>query len=653
MEINDLKLTQKRQLICERFGLKSAEDILNYYPLRYEQYSPVHYRDFKTGERVTFQAELLTYPATSRFSKGQVTRFRVLYEEEELKITIFNHPWLKALSMGQKLVIVGNYEGNNAITAINVYTKELNEIIGITPVYSTFSGITQNEIRKLIATVLAKCPLNDQLPNVFKQRHQLVDYAKAIHDIHFPNDKKALSYALARLKYEEFLNFYLSLKLLNGQQSANSKKPKTFSKEALAAFIETLGFELTSEQKKAVSEIISDIQSAKPMYRLLQGDVGCGKTVVALIALYANYLAGYKGVMMAPTEILASQHYQSMTKVFPNLRILLLTSSIGKLKELKQRIADGAWDMIVGTHSLFSDDVQLADLGLIITDEQHRFGVKHRRKLKEKALTADFLSMSATPIPRTLASSIYGDLAISSIESLPLGRKGCLTKLIETEESALEAVKAALNQGRQVYIIAAAIEKNPDSDVNNVNTLYERYKEYLPDYKIAKLHGRMSYEETQATMTAFQSGEIALLIATTVVEVGVNVPNATVMVIYDAERFGLSQLHQLRGRIQRGDQRGLCLLMSDSSADESLKRLKILEKSNDGFAIAYEDLKLRGPGDILGTRQSGLPTLVLGNLFEDDRFIVAAKADAEELYNSADPECRAYCAKMSARCQID
>lgn len=653
MEINDLKLTQKRQLICEKFGLKSAEDILNYYPLRYEQYSPVHYRDFELHQKVTFEAKLLTYPSTSRFPKGQVTRFKVLYEEEELKITIFNRPWLRALNMGQKLVIVGNYEGENRVTAVNIYTKDLKEIIGITPIYSTVSGVTQNEIRKLISFVLMKYPPKDQLPKTYIQRHHLVDYGKAINDIHFPNDRKALTFALARLKYEEFLNFYLSMKIMNGQHKNHYKQPKSFSKDKLEAFIATLGFELTTEQQKAVNEIIADLESDKPMYRLLQGDVGCGKTAVALIALYANYLAGYKGVMMAPTEVLATQHYQSMSKVFKGLRVLLLHSSISQLKNLKQSIAAGDWDIIVGTHSLFSDDVQLDNLGLIITDEQHRFGVKHRRKLKEKSLSADFLSMSATPIPRTLASSVYGDLDISSIESLPNGRKGCDTKLLKNEKEVIEPIGDALKKGRQIYIIASAIEKNPDYDGYNVKELYDLYKMRFPAYSVALLHGRMSYEDTKATMEAFEKGEIAILIATTVVEVGVNVPNATVMVIYDADRFGLSSLHQLRGRIQRGEHRGLCLLLSDSTAADSLKRLQVLIKSNDGFAIAYEDLKIRGPGDILGTRQSGLPTLILGNLFEDKRFIEAAKADAEELYNSSDPECQAYCVKMSTRCQID
>ena len=442
------------------------------------------------------------------------------------------------------------------------------------------------------------------------------------------------------MKYEEFLRFYLALAILKGNTAKNGKAAKHFDDDKVNDFISNLGFELTEDQHKAKDDILSDLKSERIMYRLVQGEVGSGKTAVAMIGLYANYLAGFQGALMAPTEILAKQHYLSLKKQFERygLRVGVLYSSMNNEKQVKQQIKDGEIDIIVGTHALFSEDVEYKKLGLVIADEQHRFGVRQRQALKDKGTDCDFILMSATPIPRTLASSIYGDMDISTIASLPKGRKGCKTYLIRKNSIAdiLPDIKNCLNEGRQVYIVAAAIERSDNYKAKDVNGLYESLKEVLSPYKLGLLHGKMSSQEKDEIMESFNRNEVQVLVSTTVVEVGVNVANATMMIIYDADKFGLSQLHQLRGRVQRSDYEGTCYLLTDNKDQDVTQRLNILCQSNDGFKISYEDLKLRGPGDILGTRQSGIPAFILGNLIEDTKFIDAARDDAHEIMNSLD-----------------
>ena len=444
---------------------------------------------------------------------------------------------------------------------------------------------------------------------------------------------------MARLKYEEFLRFYLSLEILNDNNKVDIKEKKNFDKDKLEKFIARLPFTLTIDQNKAVLDILNDMQSNKPMYRLIQGEVGSGKTVVAMIALYANYLSGYSGTLMAPTEILAKQHYLSFKESFKNeLKIELLTSNSENSKEIKERLRNGDIDILIGTHALFQEDVIFNNLGLVITDEQHRFGVKQRRALKEKGKNVDFILMSATPIPRTLANSLYGNMDISSIVSIPSSRKGCDTYLIKRNSiiDILSDLKEELNKGHQIYIVGSAIEASDSYGGKDVNGLYESLKDVFKPYNVGLLHGKKTSEEKDAIMDDFNQNKIQVLVCTTVIEVGINVKNATVMVIYDAERFGLSQIHQLRGRVQRGDQKGKCYLLTSSSDTETLKRLEILEKTNDGFKISEEDLRLRGPGDILGTRQSGLPAFILGDIFNDNNIIEACKQDSKTIINYLD-----------------
>ena len=643
MDLKELKLTPKRKEICDRLDLKDSNEILTYYPFKYEEYNIIHLKDFKEGENVFFEGELLTSPSTFRLpSRKVMTRFRVLCEGEELLITIFNRPWAKSLPVGEKITIVGKYNGANKVTALNYYTKDIKELEGIVPFYSLKEGVSQNDIRNIIEIALerTKDELVDKVPDKYIIKHNLIAYKDAIKNIHFPKDPYELRKAISRLKYEEFLNFYTSLNYLKNNTTSSTKDNKVFSIDDVNLFIDVLPYELTKDQKETIDNILFDLKSNKTMYRLVQGEVGSGKTAVAMVSMYANYLSGYQSALMAPTEILAKQHYVSFKNQFKdtNCRIELLYSGQENSKEIREKLRNNEIDIIIGTHALFQENVKFSNLGLVIADEQHRFGVKQRRALKEKGKNVDFILMSATPIPRTLAASIYGDMDISTIETMPVGRKGCKTHLIHKNSivDILSDIKKKLEEGRQVYVIAAAIEASENYNAKDASGLYSSLISALSPYKLGLLHGRMSSIEKDDVMDKFNKNEIQVLVSTTVVEVGVNVKNATIMVIYDADKFGLSQLHQLRGRIQRGNYEGNCYLLTDNKDKSVLDRLKVLTRSNNGFDISYEDLRLRGPGDILGTRQSGLPAFILGNLIEDTRFIEAARKDADEIANNQD-----------------
>ena len=651
MDLKELKLTEKRKEICEKLGLNNSEDIITYYPFRYEEYEKVPYSEFKVGSQVCFVGELASYPSTFRRGSLSTTRFKVLYDDEIISVTIFNRPWIRNLKMNETLTVIGKYDGNNKVTASNYYSKDISG--SIIPYYPLKEGISQNDIKKLIKFTFDKCidELKDDVPEDLIRSHGLIDKITALRNIHEPMNKNLLAKSISRLKYEEFLRFYLALDILKGNTAKNQKEEKVFDEHKVNEFIDSLGFELTEDQRSSKDDILKDLRSKKVMYRLVQGEVGSGKTAVAMVGLYANYLAGYQGALMAPTEILAKQHYESLKKALSpyGVNVGVLYSAMDEEKEMKKMISEGKIDIIIGTHALFSKDVEYLKLGLVIADEQHRFGVRQRQALKDKGKDCDFILMSATPIPRTLASSIYGDMDISTIATLPAGRKGCKTYLIKKNSivDILDDVKGKLDEGRQIYVIAAAIERSDNYKAKDVNGLYQALKKELSPYQVALLHGKLDSEEKDEIMDRFNRNEIQVLISTTVVEVGVNVKNATMMIIYDADRFGLSQLHQLRGRVQRSDEQGICYLLSDNQDESVLNRLNILCKTNDGFEISYEDLKLRGPGDILGTRQSGIPAFVLGNLIEDTRFIDAARKDAHTISENRDhPEYRSYYEKM-------
>ena len=647
MDLSDkrLKLTSKRVQILHELGLYTTDDLLMYYPYRYEVITTSAFSDWKIKDKVWFEGEVVQLPRSWRKGRLVTTTFQVRFQEQILTITIFNRPWAKSLNLNQILTIQGVYQGNCKVTAMSYDTKSLVEHAPITPIYSIKDGIRQKTLQTIIHSVLNQLhdEIIDDIPEEFRQAYRLLPLKLAYRCIHIPSSMNEVQAAVRTLKYAEFLRFFTAIQLMRSTEGIRiSKKPKIFSSKKIQQAIQSLSFEMTADQRDTLEKILYDMGSTHAMYRLVQGDVGCGKTVVATLALYAAFLSGYQAAMLAPTEILARQHYQSVNEVLApfgvKTEVLYSALSSAKKNEILKDVASGKIDILIGTHSMIQDTVTFHKLGLTIADEQQRFGVAQRKALKQKGEQVDFLLMSATPIPRTLAASLFGDMDVSTIETMPAGRITPITTLIKENSfrTVLEDVKRLLISGRQLYVICAAVDENEEYHARNVYDTMESIQKLFPQYKVACLHGRMSTDEKQAIMQAFHDNDIQILVSTTVVEVGVNVVNATGMIIYDADRFGLSQLHQLRGRIQRGSEQGYCWLLTASQDERVLQRLEVLVKSNNGFEISYEDLRLRGPGDILGTRQSGVPDFILGNIVEDTAMINQARKDALKVMESAD-----------------
>lgn len=647
MDLSDkrLKLTSKRVQILHELGLYTTDDLLMYYPYRYEVITTSAFSDWKIKDKVWFEGEVVQLPRSWRKGRLVTTTFQVRFQEQILTVTIFNRPWAKSLNLNQILTIQGVYQGNCKVTAMSYDTKSLVEHAPITPIYSIKDGIRQKTLQTIIHSVLNQLhdEIIDDIPEEFRQAYRLLPLKLAYRCIHIPSSMNEVQAAVRTLKYAEFLRFFTAIQLMRSTEGIRiTKKPKIFSSKKIQQAIQSLSFEMTADQRDTLEKILYDMGSTHSMYRLVQGDVGCGKTVVATLALYAAFLSGYQAAMLAPTEILARQHYQSVNEVLApfgvKTEVLYSALSSAKKNEILKDVASGKIDILIGTHSMIQDTVTFHKLGLTIADEQQRFGVAQRKALKQKGEQVDFLLMSATPIPRTLAASLFGDMDVSTIETMPAGRITPITTLIKENSfrTVLEDVKRLLISGRQLYVICAAVDENEEYHARNVYDTMESIQKLFPQYKVACLHGRMSTDEKQAIMQAFHDNDIQILVSTTVVEVGVNVVNATGMIIYDADRFGLSQLHQLRGRIQRGSEQGYCWLLTASQDERVLQRLEVLVKSNNGFEISYEDLRLRGPGDILGTRQSGVPDFILGNIVEDTAMINQARKDALKVMESAD-----------------
>ncbi len=647
MDLSDkrLKLTSKRVQILHELGLYTTDDLLMYYPYRYEVITTSAFSDWKIKDKVWFEGEVVQLPRSWRKGRLVTTTFQVRFQEQILTVTIFNRPWAKSLNLNQILTIQGVYQGNCKVTAMSYDTKSLVEHAPITPIYSIKDGIRQKTLQTIIHSVLNQLhdEIIDDIPEEFRQAYRLLPLKLAYRCIHIPSSMNEVQVAVRTLKYAEFLRFFTAIQLMRSTEGIRiTKKPKIFSSKKIQQAIQSLSFEMTADQRDTLEKILNDMGSTHTMYRLVQGDVGCGKTVVATLALYAAFLSGYQAAMLAPTEILARQHYQSVNEVLApfgvKTEVLYSALSSAKKNEILKDVASGKIDILIGTHSMIQDTVTFHKLGLTIADEQQRFGVAQRKALKQKGEQVDFLLMSATPIPRTLAASLFGDMDVSTIETMPAGRITPITTLIKENSfrTVLEDVKRLLISGRQLYVICAAVDENEEYHARNVYDTMESIQKLFPQYKVACLHGRMSTDEKQAIMQAFHDNDIQILVSTTVVEVGVNVVNATGMIIYDADRFGLSQLHQLRGRIQRGSEQGYCWLLTASQDERVLQRLEVLVKSNNGFEISYEDLRLRGPGDILGTRQSGVPDFILGNIVEDTAMINQARKDALKVMESAD-----------------
>lgn len=641
MELNDksLHFTPKKIENLNKLGIYNTDDLLCYYPYRFDILNTKPISEWKIKEKVTFECEVVSRVSSFRKGRTVIGHFDVMHDDNILNITIFNRPWARNLQMNSRLTITGIYNGGNKVTAMNYDTKPLDDHSLITPVYSTKESIQQRTIKDSIkkAYDLTFTEIIDVVPEEMIQKYKLLRKYEALRRIHFPESENDIHTAFRTLKYEEFLKFFVALQLNKNEDIHLDKLPKKVDVNKVYDCIKHLPFELSKDQKESLDVLIKDMMSNHFMYRLVQGDVGCGKTVVAALGMYASYTAGYQSALLAPTEILAKQHKESLQSLIhdSNVVIEVLYSGLNNAEkeDILERTRNGEIDILVGTHSLIQDSVTFKNLGFVVADEQQRFGVEQRKALRKKGEQVDFLLMSATPIPRTLASALFGDMDVSTIETMPQGRKQPITTLIQENSfrSVLNEVKEILENGHQLYVICAAVEENEDYKARDVSQMAINLTKLFSPYKVAALHGRMSSEEKQAIMNDFYSNKVQVLVSTTVVEVGMNVVNATGMIIYDADRFGLSQLHQLRGRIQRGSEIGKCWLLTDNQSDEVKERLNVLVKSNDGFEISNEDLRLRGPGDILGTRQSGVPDLILGNLYQDTNIINTARSDAEKI----------------------
>lgn len=647
LTLKQLKMTPKRTELLEKMGLTDSDLILTNYPFRYQQRIVVPYEKWNVKEEVILEGVIVRPGRSVRIRGGKtMTRFQLENSDECFDVTIFNRPWASNLQIGQRITCIGRYEGNRKITATTYNSQPLSEQLGVTPVYSLKEGMTQKVMMDIIKKtfVEAQSHLVDFVPSTLTQQYRLMPRRTALRCIHFPQSMDEVKLATRTLKYEEFLKFHLVLAMIRAQQTTTvDKQAKHFDSEEVFALANRLSYPLTPDQFSSVRDILYDMSSDRIMYRLIQGDVGCGKTLVASLALYAAVLSGHQAAILAPTEILAKQHAHSLKTLFHgmNIKVEVLCSALPsvKKKEVLAGLKVGTIQLVAGTHALFQKEVEFFHLGLVVADEQHRFGVQQRKALKEKGEKVDFLLMSATPIPRTLASTLYGDMDISTIVTMPPGRKKIVTKLIE--ENSLRSILADLNQqleqGGQIYIVCSAIEENENYVGRNVQEIYENLQEEFEGRaKLGLIHGRMSSDEKEKAMQSFTSQKTQILVSTTVIEVGVNVVNACCMVIYDAHRFGLSQLHQLRGRVGRGNQQGYCYLLTSSQEPDSLARLRVLEQCSDGFEIATQDLIQRGPGELLGTRQSGVPGFILGNLVEDTKIIETARQDAARIVADLD-----------------
>lgn len=647
MDLTDKQFHFSKQRIeaLHKLGISTSEELLAYYPSRYDIIQTKDFSTWKIKEKVIFEGTVISRVNTFRKGRFTSSRFEVQAQDTILHITIFNRPWVSNIHIEQTITITGMYMGGQKVTALNYDTKPIASHDPITPIYATKDGIQQRTIRDTIQKVyeLVQNEIHDTVPEEMIHQYHLLRKADALYRIHFPTDERDTFLAKRTLKYEEFLRFFLAMQFNKSEEGFHLyKQPKHFAYEKLIKAIHALPFSLTDDQKTTLQDICKDLSKTSAMYRLVQGDVGCGKTVIAALSMYACFLSGYQSALLAPTEILARQHKESIQSMIHDASCHIEVLYSGLTNKEKQQIIsqlkNGDIDIIIGTHSLLQEDVQFKRLGYVVADEQQRFGVQQRKTLRLKGDNPDFLLMSATPIPRTLASALFGDMQVSSIHSMPSGRKQPITKLIQENSfrKVLSDVNTILKQGYQLYVICAAVEENEDFKARDVIQMQQNLSQLFQAYKVGMLHGRMSSIEKEEVMQAFYRNDIQVLVSTTVVEVGMNVVNATGMIIYDADRFGLSQLHQLRGRIQRGNAQGYCWLLTANQNQEVIDRLNVLVKSNDGFEIAEADLRFRGPGDILGTRQSGLPDFILGNLYEDTKMIEITKQDANKMISHPD-----------------
>ena len=639
----------KSKELLNRLNIYTINDLLTYYPFRYDTLKRtdlLNPREDLNNKKIVLDGKVDSLVLTNHFRKVNKLSFRITTIYGKMGVVIFNRAFLlNSLKIGTNIVVIGKYDKqNNILVASDILFKTLGKKEEIIPVYHLTSGLTSNTLRKFINEGLAtyKDQVIDNIPEYLIDKYNFSSKKFAITIAHNPSDKERLEEVLNRLRYEELFEFMFKinyLKFKRKKENIGIKRDVDIKK--LDSVIKSLPFELTEDQLKTTYDIVEDLSSEKQMNRIIQGDVGSGKTIVSFLAIYYNFLSGYQSALMAPTEILAIQHYNNLKelKFAKNLRIELL---VGKLKkkekeDIYKAIENKEVDVVIGTHAIIQEGLKYHNLGLVITDEQHRFGVNQRANLRNKGNYPDVLYMSATPIPRTYALTIYGDMDISSIKKMPKGRKPVET-IIKSEaeiKDVLEMMYKELVNNHQIYVISPLIEESDNSDLNDVEKIESNMKKaFGSKFNVGVMHGKMKSAEKELIMQEFKQKKIDILVSTTVIEVGVDVENATMIVIFDADRFGLSTLHQLRGRVGRSSLESKCILISNTDKE----RLNIMTKTTDGFKISEEDFKLRGSGDLFGTKQSGDMSFKLANLKRDYNLLIDAKKDSEEFLKDKSTE---------------
>jgi ATP-dependent DNA helicase RecG len=614
-----------------KLDIYTIEDLVSYYPYRYHLLKKTSLDE----EKVTVSGKIISNPTVSFFKKMNRLSFSMEIDNRLFNITIFNRLFLKdKLTINKVVTVVGKLD-KNTITASDIYLYDIGNEINIIPVYHLVKGLTSKNINKYINEALNKSYIYSYIPESISNKYGFISKKDAIYKVNNPTSIKDLDVSRDMLKYEELFLYSLKMNYLKSKRDDKGISIK-INKNKINEFISSLDYSLTEGQLNALNDIYKDMESNSRMNRLIEGDVGSGKTIVSLITMYAYFLEGYQSSLMAPTEILAIQHYNNMIKLFKgfNASVALITSSTKKSEKNKiyEGIKDGSINMVVGTHSLLNEDLEFNNLGLVVTDEQHRFGVNQRKNLRNKGSNVDVLYLSATPIPRTYALTLFGDMDISIIESKIAGRKEIITKVFKNNQTDdyLNMIYNELKEGHQIYIVSPLIESEDES--LDIKKLKDKFSLAFKNYNIDILHGKMKSKEKDEIMNRYKNHEIDILISTTVIEVGVDVKNATMIVIFDAEKFGLATLHQLRGRVGRNDLESYCLLISNKETE----RLKIMESIHDGFKLSEEDFKLRGSGDLFGTRQHGDMNFKVAKLPRDIDVLKQTSIDSKEVLNNID-----------------
>ena len=635
MDLENIKgIGEKTIKYLNKLGINNTNDLIEYYPYKYNYYNPTDINKEHFNNEITINAIVEESPRLIFVKRNlNYLKFRVISNNKLLNVTIFNRGFLKNnIKVGNEITLIGKYnKEKNTFIANNILLKPITHPL-IEPIYHTNQYIKNKQLNTIILNSLNNETISNSLPQNILDKYKFLNYYESIKEIHNPTDMNKLKQAKLHLIYKELFDFMFKINYLKTKRNKSDNNIiKEIEKEKIEKLIKTLPFTLTEDQVKALNDILNDFKSKKRMNRLVIGDVGSGKTIVAFLAIYANYLSNYQSAFLAPTEILANQHYNNIKKIIPNLKVALLTSNTTKKerKEIINKLKTNQINTIIGTHAIINEEIEFNNLGLVITDEQHRFGVNQRKNLQNKGENVDVLYMSATPIPRTYALTIYGDMDISEIKTKPRGRKEIVTKLYKEEElkECLTLMLEEIKKGHQIYVVSPLVEENEETNLYDVEKLKTKLNEAFNNkIPIDILHGKLKNKEKDEIMNNFKEGITKILISTTVIEVGIDVKNATCIVIFNAERFGLSTLHQLRGRVGRNDKTSYCIMISNYDKE----RLNVLLSSTDGFYISEKDFELRGSGNIFGTKQSGEMDFKIANITRDIKILKQANIDSKE-----------------------